>query len=172
MNNIDKQYLDLLKDIRENGVKKEGRNGVTYSVFGRQIRHDMREGFPLLTTKKMYWKGIVTELLWFLSGNTNIQPLVKQGNNIWVGDAYKNYLEGRNIPELGNHDTYNECYCGHTDVCDCGSMSKAQFIEKIKNDDDFAEKWGDMKKIYGWQWRKWGEMTDDEKYERYLNIMI
>ena len=92
MNNIDKQYQDLLQDILDNGTLKSDRTGTgTVSVFGRQIRHKMSEGFPLLTTKKMPFKSIVTELLWFLRGDTNIKYLVDNGCNIWNGDAYKNY---------------------------------------------------------------------------------
>ena len=91
-NNLDKQYLDLLQDILDKGVKKEDRTGTgTISVFGRQIRHKMSEGFPLLTTKKMAWKTMVTELLWFLRGDTNIKYLVDNNCHIWDGDAYKNY---------------------------------------------------------------------------------
>jgi len=92
--NIEKQYLKLLKDILDNGVEKQDRTGTgTISVFGRQIRHDMSEGFPLLTTKKMYFKGIVTELLWFLRGDTNIKYLVDNDCHIWNGDAYQAYLK-------------------------------------------------------------------------------
>lgn len=92
--NIEKQYLKLLKDILENGVEKQDRTGTgTISVFGRQIRHDMSKGFPLLTTKKMYWKGIVTELLWFLRGDTNIKYLVDNDCHIWDGDCYQAYLK-------------------------------------------------------------------------------
>ena len=92
MNNIDKSYQALLQDILDNGVEKKDRTGTgTISVFGRQIRHKMSDGFPLLTTKKMAWKTMVTELLWFLRGDTNIKYLVDNGCNIWNGDAYKNY---------------------------------------------------------------------------------
>ena len=94
MNSIDAQYQALLKDIMLNGVKKKDRTGTgTISVFGRQIRHKMSDGFPLLTTKKMAWKQIVTELLWFLRGDTNIKFLVDNDTSIWNGDAYKNYLK-------------------------------------------------------------------------------
>jgi thymidylate synthase len=94
MNNIDKQYQTLLQDIIDNGVTKSDRTGTgTISVFGRQIRHKMSDGFPLLTTKKMAFKTIVTELLWFLRGDTNIKYLVDNDTNIWNGDAYKNYLK-------------------------------------------------------------------------------
>jgi thymidylate synthase len=93
MNTLDKQYTDLLQDILDNGFKKETRNGGTLSVFGRQIRHKMSEGYPLLTTKKMAFKTMVTELLWFLRGDTNIKYLVDNGCNIWTGDAYQAYLK-------------------------------------------------------------------------------
>ena len=93
MNNLDPQYQSLLQDILDNGVIKQTRNGETISVFGRQIRHSMKEGFPLLTTKKMAWKQIVTELLWFLRGDTNIKFLVDNGCHIRDGDAYRSYLE-------------------------------------------------------------------------------
>ena len=92
MNKLDLDYQNLLKDILENGVKKNTRNGEVLSIFGRQIRHKMSDGFPLLTTKKMAWKTIVTELLWFLKGDTNIKFLVDNDTSIWNGDAYKNYL--------------------------------------------------------------------------------
>ena len=93
MNNLDKQYTTLLQDILDNGVEKNTRNGKVLSVFGRTIRHKMSEGFPLLTTKKMYWKGICTELLWFLRGDTNIKFLLDNDCHIWDGDAFKNYIK-------------------------------------------------------------------------------
>ena len=93
MNKLDKQYTDLLQDILDNGVVKETRNGGTISVFGKQIRHKMSDGFPLLTTKKMFFKGIVTELLWFLRGDTNIKYLVDNDCHIWDGDCFSHYLK-------------------------------------------------------------------------------
>lgn len=143
MNNLDKQYLELLEDIIHNGVIKETRNGPVRSVFGRVVRHDMREGFPLLTTKKMWFKGIRTELEWFLNGSTNIQPLVKKGNNIWVGDAYKRYLEKYDTEFDPNGSFMHQ------------KPTEDEFIELIKTDDEFAKKWGYMGPIYGKQWRKW-----------------
>ncbi len=134
MNNLDKDYQDLLRDIISSGVVKRDRTGTgTLSVFGRQIRHKMSDGFPLLTTKKMYWKGIVTELLWFLRGDTNIKFLVDNDCHIWNGDAYKRF-------------TY------YTDE----ETSMERFIELIKTDDEFAKKWGDLGPVYGKQWRDWG----------------
>ena len=136
MNNLDKQYTDLLQDILDNGVRKEDRTGTgTLSVFGRTIRHKMSEGFPLLTTKKVYFKGIVTELLWFLRGDTNIKFLIDNDCHIWDGDAYKNYVSKQTTEDVG---------------------SMNWFIEQIKTDDEFAKKWGDLGPVYGKQWRDWG----------------
>ena len=133
MNNLDRDYLNLLQDILDNGVEKKDRTGTgTLSVFGRQIRHSMKDGFPLLTTKKMYFKGIVTELLWFLRGDTNIKFLVDNDCNIWTGDAYKRF-------------TY------YTDE----ENSMERFVELIKTDDEFAKKWGSLGPVYGKQWRSW-----------------
>lgn len=154
MNNLDKQYIDLLQDILHNGIKKSDRTGTgTLSVFGRQIRHRMSEGFPLLTTKKMPWKQIVTELLWFLRGDTNIRYLVDNGCNIWNGDAYKNYtkkvLNMTSIEQLG--------YGGYIIGNDGGFLpfSLEEFIYKIKEDKGFAKQWGELGPIYGKQWRNW-----------------
>ena len=134
---IDKQYQDLLLHILRNGVEKKDRTGTgTKSIFGYQIRHNMREGFPLLTTKKMAWKTMVTELLWFLRGDTNIKYLVENGCNIWNGDAYKRYER-----------------VWTWDLDEPLPMDK--FIERIKNDHEFAKIWGELGPIYGKQWRQW-----------------
>ena len=151
INNIDRQYQSLLQDILDNGVEKKDRTGTgTISVFGRQIRHKMSEGFPLLTTKKMPWKSIVTELLWFLQGNTNIKWLVDNGCNIWNGDAYKNYI---------NNPAYNAESVADLMGSQAGQLVKCstqeEFINKIKTDDEFANKWGELGPIYGAQWRNW-----------------
>jgi len=137
MNNIDKKYTDLLQDILDNGVEKKDRTGTgTLSVFGRQIRHKMSEGFPLLTTKKMAWNSIVTELLWFLRGETNIKFLLDYDCHIWDGDAYKRYERSRTW-ELQETPTMSE------------------FIKKIKEDELFRKTWGELGPIYGKQWRHW-----------------
>ena len=155
MNKLDKQYTDLLQDILDNGVKKEDRTGTgTISVFGRQIRHKMSDGFPLLTTKKMAFKTMVTELLWFLKGDTNIKYLVDNNCHIWDGDAYKNYL----YKVIRDKDIvrYLKSYSINTKgVPTIEPYSKDEFIERIKNDDVFAKKWGELGPIYGKQWRKW-----------------
>ena len=156
MNSLDKQYQDLLQDILDNGVTKETRNGGTISVFGRQIRHKMSEGFPVLTTKKMAWKTMVTELLWFLRGDTNIKFLVDNGCHIWDGDAYKNWFEnGRTeFEKFADPMFMSEDSLGKEKF---HKISKEWFIEKIKTDDEFAKKWGELGPIYGKQWRSWGE---------------
>jgi thymidylate synthase len=142
MNTLDKKYQQLLNDIIAFGVEKKDRTGTgTISEFGYQIRHKMSEGFPLLTTKKMAWKQIVSELLWFLTGQTNIQFLLKHNNHIWDGDAYKNYKTKTEI--LMGHGFHGTL------------LSQEEFINKIKTDDEFAKTWGDLGPIYGKQWRQW-----------------
>jgi thymidylate synthase len=137
MNKLDKQYQDLLQSILDYGVEKKDRTGTgTKSIFGYTIRHNMQDGFPLLTTKKMAWKTMVTELLWFLRGDTNIKFLVDNGCHIWDGDAFKNFM---NTSE------------GDPDLV----WSQEQFIEMIKTDDEFAKKWGELGPVYGKQWRSW-----------------
>ena len=148
MNSIDKKYTDLLQDILDNGVSKSDRTGTgTLSVFGRQIRHKMSDGFPLLTTKKMAWKSIVTELLWFLRGDTNIKYLVENGCHIWDGDAYKRYYNA--YPDAEKSFEYEGSNI------ETRRMTKEEFIEMIKTDDEFAKKWGELGPIYGKQWRSW-----------------
>ena len=148
MNNLDRQYIELLYYILNFGVEKQDRTGTgTKSTFGWQIRHNMSDGFPLLTTKKMAFKTMVTELLWFLRGDTNIKFLVDNDCHIWDGDAYKNYLK-------------------EVAALDFSVPIKEEFISKIKTDDKFAKQWGELGPIYGRQWRKWGglqDLTDDDK---------
>ncbi len=152
MNNLDLQYKSLLQDILDNGVEKQDRTGTgTLSVFSRQIRHKMSEGFPLLTTKKMPFKTIVTELLWFLRGDTNIKYLVDNNCHIWDGDAYKRYCtEWSKYPSEGVFSS-NE-YSSPTEH-EAVRFKQEEFINKIKTDDEFAKKWGELGPIYGKQWR-------------------
>ena len=179
MNQIDKQYTELLQDILDNGVEKKDRTGTgTLSVFGRQIRHKMSEGFPLLTTKKMPFKLIAVELLWFLRGDTNIKFLLDYDCHIWDGDAYKNYI--REVTEL--IDGYK---CGdimgiqpHIEVMFSDldmliPLTQEGFINKIKTDNEFAEEWGELGPIYGKQWRSWkteDEYLDGVSYFKYPQI--
>jgi len=167
-NSLDKQYQTLLQDILDNGHNKGDRTGTgTKSVFPRMITHNMAEGFPLLTTKKMYHKGIFTELLWLLRGDTNIKWLIENNCNIWVGDAYKKYCKewgGENKYSVTGTMTLEDGTIGGTSR----KFDKEEFTEKIKTDDAFAEKWGDLGKIYGAQWRNWNGKSNDELYEDYL----
>ena len=137
-----KQYLDLMKHIRDEGVKKEDRTGTgTVSVFGYQMRFDLEGSFPLLTTKKVNLDSIIHELLWFISGDTNISYLVKNGVNIWNDWPYQSYLK----------QTHQEKdYPMHSKEWK-DEMKK--FIEQIKSDDDFAKVYGDLGPVYGRQWR-------------------
>ena len=141
--NIETDYLILLNDILTNGVEKSDRTGTgTISVFGRQIRHCMCHGFPLLTTKKMAVKTMMTELKWFLKGDTNIKYLVDNGCNIWNGDAYKKY------EKYAMDNSYG------VDI-----LSMDEFIEQIKTNEEFAKKWGELGPIYGAQWRQFGSWS-------------
>ena len=165
MNSLDKQYTDLLQTILDYGVDKKDRTGTgTKSIFGYTIRHNMKDGFPLLTTKKMYMKGVITELLWFLRGDTNIKFLVDNDCHIWDGDAYKNYCKSFEKQSL------IEQYSFDTDP-----MSQEMFINKIKTDVEFAKKWGDLGPVYGKQWRRWTKkkmyLSTDGSYEKIFDEM-
>lgn len=156
INNLDKQYINLLKTILKEGVDKSDRTGTgTRSVFGEQIKHDMNDGFPLLTSKKMAWKQIVTELLWMLRGETNIRPLVEQGNYIWVGDAFKNF-QSHKAAYLKNGEPTYALLAERSKWFD-KIETKLDFIKYIIDDDQFARIWGELGPIYGRQWR--GELT-------------
>jgi len=127
-----KQYLDLARHILDHGVKKDDRTGTgTTSVFGYQMRFDLSEGFPLLTTKKTFIKGIIHELLWFIRGETNIKYLVDNKVGIWTDWPYQNYKKSKEFQ---------------------GETLK-EFSDKIRASDDFAQKWGDLGPVYGAQWR-------------------
>ena len=173
MNNIDIQYQTLLKTILEYGVDKKDRTGTgTKSIFGYTIRHNMQEGFPLLTTKKMAIKTMMTELKWFLKGDTNIKYLVENGCRIWDGDAYKRYKTSN--PDLLANDEMFETKDKPTKTY--RFFTQEEFIDKIKTDDKFAKKWGELGPIYGNQWKAWKRpATRDEKivepgvYNKYID---
>jgi thymidylate synthase len=171
MNKLDLDYQNLLKDILENGTEKTDRTGTgTISVFGRQIRHKMSEGFPLLTTKKMYFKGIVTELLWFLRGDTNIKYLVDNDCHIWDGDAYKSFeKEKKELYDYASKEAKK--YSPNFEPIPLKYETKEEFINKIKTDIDFAKKWGDLGFIYGKQWRRW-QFTELKKEENNVQAKI
>jgi thymidylate synthase len=174
-NKLDRQYQMLLQTILDHGIDKEDRTGTgTRSIFGYTIRHNMADGFPLLTTKKMFFKGIVTELQWFLQGRSDLRFLLERDCNIWNGDAYKNYLKHTITGVENGLDRIK----GHLDNCLVefeGSYehftnpsfaygfrphTQEEFINKIKTDDEFAKKWGELGPIYGSQWRDWGSEVE------------
>lgn len=140
MSHPEYQYLNLLKDILENGNRKvdRGTDVVLHSVFGRQTRYDLSAGFPLLTTKKVYWKGVLHELYWFLSGQTNIKYLVDNNVHIWDDYPWKIFQKKSSSLNLKFKIS-----------------NKDEFIEKIKTDAQFAKKWGNLPRIYGEMWRRW-----------------
>lgn len=137
VNPEEQHYLDLLRDILDNGHGKEDRTGTgTVSVFGRQMRFDLSKGFPLLTTKKVFLKGIIHELLWFLSGSSNLRPLLLKNVHIWDSWPYRYYTqhhEKEGLPEL----------------------TMEEFTTKIIDDEAFAATWGELGPVYGVQWRHW-----------------
>ena len=170
MNTLDKQYQQLLKSILDFGVEKSDRTGTgTKSIFGYTIRHKMSHGFPILTTKKVHFKSVATELLWFLRGDTNIKYLVDNDCNIWNGDAYKNYckqfenLIGSEFESLGIQESNNLDWAKSNPT-----LTQEEFINKIKTDDEFAKKWGELGPVYGAGWRNWGGKSDNKLYEDYL----
>ena len=137
------QYQNLLKDILKNGVEeKNERTGTgTIKVFGRMIRFDLSEGFPILTTKKMFTKGVIYELLWFIRGDSNIRYLVRNGVNIWNEWPFQNYLKINKLDK--KYPTYSDEWL----------QEKEKFIQQIIKDKEFAEKYGDCGPFYGVQWR-------------------
>ena len=142
-NYLDEWYQALLSLLvsEDQSFNKSDRTGTgTKSLFGIQFRHNMSDGFPLLTTKKMAWKTMVVELLWFLRGETNIKFLLDYDCHIWDGDAYKNYVSKQTTEDVG---------------------SMNWFIEQIKTDDEFAKTWGELGPIYGKQWRSWKHQTNE-----------
>ena len=172
MNNIDKQYQTLLQTILDYGVEKKDRTGTgTKSIFGYTIRHKMSDGFPLLTTKKVAWKTMVTELLWFLKGDTNIKYLVDNNCHIWDGDAYKNYLH--KVIRDKDIVRYLKSYSIDTKgVPTIEPYSKDEFIERIKNDNVFAKKWGELGPIYGKQWRSWKQFIPYDVTEENCKVAV
>jgi thymidylate synthase len=138
------QYLDLLKKIKDEGSDKGDRTGTgTRSLFGAQMRFDLNTGFPILTTKKVFLKGIIHELLWFLAGDTNIKYLVDNDVHIWDAWPYAEYKK-----KMGVDDSH--------------LLSQEEFIQKIKLDQEFADKWGDLGPVYGYQWRNFNSQGIDQ----------
>lgn len=140
-----KQYLDLVRHIRDHGTIKEDRTGTgTVSIFGYQMRFNLADGFPLVTTKRVHLKSILHELLWFIKGDTNIQYLVQNGVGIWNDWPYQNWL--RETGQAQNLQMYSSEW----------RLVMKEFIERIKSDDTFARQYGDLGPVYGKQWRNFG----------------
>ncbi|GEN56653.1 thymidylate synthase [Halolactibacillus alkaliphilus] len=163
----EQQYLDLCRHVLDNGEKKSDRtNTGTYSVFGAQMRFDLAEGFPLLTTKKVNFKLIVSELLWFIHGDTNIRYLLEHNNNIWNEWAFKRWVEsaeytGPDMTDFGNRALVDEAFNAQY------KQEMATFKQRILEDDVFMQQYGDLGPVYGKQWRHWqtsqGEAIDQLK---------
>ena len=140
-----KQYLDLVRHIRDHGTIKEDRTGTgTVSIFGYQMRFNLADGFPLVTTKRVHLKSILHELLWFIKGDTNIKYLVQNGVGIWNDWPYQNWL--RETGQAQNLKMYSSEW----------RLVMKEFIERIKSDDSFARQYGDLGPVYGKQWRNFG----------------
>lgn len=175
MNNVDKQYLDLLRTVLKKGRKKADRTGVgTISMFGHQMRFDMREGFPLLTTKKLFTKAIVHELLWFLKGGDNIKYLVDNGVGIWNEWPWQAYMKAheklkskldeatRNADTTGSAEEVNRI---KGMLAEHPPLTLAEFVIRIREDNEFADKWGELGPVYGKQWVSWeGTMGKNNKH--------
>lgn len=155
MSKNEQGYLDLAQDVLDNGAVKGDRTGTgTRSVFGRQVRFDMSEGFPLLTTKRVPFGLIKSELLWFLRGDTNIKFLLAHKNHIWDEWAFKNWVEsadydGPDMTDFGRRSLVDEAFKAQYDE------QHAIFVDRILNDDEFVQKYGELGEVYGAQWRHW-----------------
>ena len=151
---IEEQYLNLLRNLLQNGHEKKDRTGTgTLSLFGTQLAHDMKQGFPLLTTKKLHWPSIVTELSWFLRGDTNIRYLLDNNCNVWNGDAYKGYER-----ECGIHNVEPMEKDKFISAIKIGNNKEPNFIPDLT-----GYKLGDLGPIYGHQWRNWGYEPQTEE---------
>lgn len=163
-------YLDLCQYILKNGTKKTDRtNTGTYSVFGQQMRFDLSDGFPLLTTKKVPFRLVASELLWFIKGDTNIRYLLQHNNNIWNEWAFKRWVEsndydGPDMTDFGNRSQqeqeFNQLYQEQMKI----------FKNNILNDRAFAEKFGDLGNVYGKQWRDW-KTSQNETIDQLKNVI-
>lgn len=161
-NELEKTYLDFLQYILEHGVKKEDRTGTgTISVFGYQMRYDLSKGFPLFTTKRVPFRLVASELLWFIKGDTNIRYLLQHNNHIWDEWAFKKWVEsdeyqGPDMTDFGRRclvdEAFNEQY----------KAELKSFCNRVLEDDEFSAKYGDLGNVYGKQWRRW---TDSEGNE-------
>ena len=174
MQTSEQAYLDLLKEILEFGRYKDDRTKTgTKSVFGRQIRFDLSKGFPLLTTKKVYLRGIIHELLWFIKGESNIKYLVDNNVHIWDDWPYKYYTQVVNSKwrmANGKHQDSSNSKPRLNRGKGQKLLTKDEFIEKIKTDNKFAKKWGELGPVYGVQWRHW-KTPDGSEIDQIKNVI-
>ncbi|WP_409301236.1 thymidylate synthase [Peribacillus sp. SCS-155] len=168
MNRADKDYLDLCRFILEKGTRKEDRTGTgTISTFGYQMRFNLQEGFPLLTTKRVAYRLVFTELLWFLKGDTNIRYLLEHNNHIWDEWGFQQWVESEEYdgPDMSNFgirsqqdEDFNKLYIEQME----------EYQKKVLTDDHFSNKFGDLGNVYGKQWRSWagadGQVYDQIRY--------
>lgn len=170
MSTNEEQYLDLLRHVLKHGTKKEDRTGTgTLSVFGYQMRFDLNEGFPLLTTKRVPFKLIVSELLWFMKGDTNIRYLLQHKNHIWNEWAFKRWVEsaaysGPDMANFGLRSQTDEAF--HLVY----KEQEAFFVARVLEDDDFAAEFGDLGNVYGKQWRRW-QTSQGETIDQLKNVI-
>lgn len=161
-NKLDEQYINLLKEVYNNGYDSEDRTGTgTRKSFGHSIKVNVQEGFPILTSKKVFTKGIIYELLWFLSGDRNMKLMVNNKVNIWIGDAYKKYKKIAGSIEEPD-------YFLHVDDPKENRirlLTEPEFIEKLKTDEAFSNMFGDLGRVYGVQWRNWRKVNNDGSIE-------
>jgi thymidylate synthase len=166
----ERAYLDLLEHVLNHGVRKEDRTGTgTLSVFGCQMRFDLNEGFPLLTTKRVAFRLVANELLWFIRGDTNIRYLLQHNNNIWNEWAFKRWVES---PEYDGPDMTNFGLRAQKDpaFAKLYEEQEAIFKRRILEDDAFAAKYGDLGNVYGKQWRRW-ETSRGETIDQLRNVI-
>lgn len=164
------QYLTLCKHIIKNGVEKGDRTGTgTKSVFGYQMRFDLSEGFPLLTTKKTAFRLVATELLWFLKGDTNVKTLIQANNHIWDEWAFEKWVNSDEYtgPDMTN---FGVRAAKDPDFKDVVQKQMDIFCEKILTDDVFADKFGDLGPVYGRQWRSW-PTKDGQTIDQLRNVI-
>ncbi|ALS73926.1 thymidylate synthase [Planococcus rifietoensis] len=165
-----KQYLALCEHILDQGAQKEDRTGTgTLSVFGHQMRFDLAEGFPLMTTKKTAFRLIVSELLWFIKGDTNVQTLLKDNNHIWDEWAFAQWVESDEYdgPEMNDFGRRAQ---RDPEFAELYKKQMTLFQEKVLADDEFAKKYGDLGPVYGKQWRSWAA-TDGGQIDQLKNVV-
>lgn len=170
MNSNEEQYLNLAKEVLDHGNVKTDRTGTgTHSLFGYQMRFDLNKGFPLLTTKKVPFGLIKSELLWFLRGDTNIRFLLEHKNHIWDEWAFKNWIEsdeytGPDMTDFGRRSLVDESFAAQY------KEQKALFCDRILADDDFSQQYGDLGLVYGSQWRAW-KTSQGETIDQIQNVV-